>query len=92
MTELEAVRVLHSPLSGPSERFDAERVLTDLGWRPLAILLAKSGDGLGPVGSTKAPWHKGRHSWEEHDGFPRHQHSINGVLTIDPRDPHPNFG
>jgi hypothetical protein len=37
-------------------------------------------------------WHKGRHGWESHDGYPRHAHSINGVLTIDPRDPAPHFG
>jgi hypothetical protein len=34
----------------------------------------------------KLEWHKGRHRWEEHDGYPRHQHSINGVLTIAPND------
>lgn len=26
--------------------------------------------------------HPGTHAWEEHDGYPRHQHSVNGVLTI----------
>jgi hypothetical protein len=36
-------------------------------------------------------WHKGRHVWSEHDGFPRHQHSINGALTIDPHDTSPHF-
>lgn len=36
-------------------------------------------------------WHKGKHGWQEHDGYPRHGHSVNGVLTIDPRDPAPHF-
>jgi hypothetical protein len=36
-------------------------------------------------------WHKGTHHWIEHDGYPRHGHSANGVLTIDPRDPAPHF-
>jgi hypothetical protein len=27
-------------------------------------------------------WHKGRHGWQVHDGYPRHQHSKNGALTI----------
>lgn len=31
-------------------------------------------------------WHQGRHAWMEHDGYRRHAHSLNGVLTIDPRD------
>lgn len=31
-------------------------------------------------------WHKGKHAWSEHDGYPRHQHSINGALTIAPGD------
>jgi hypothetical protein len=26
--------------------------------------------------------HYGTHRWAEHDGYPRHQHSINGALTI----------
>jgi hypothetical protein len=46
--ELQAARILRSPLSGPSARFDAERTLTDLGWTPLAIRLAK-GQDIGPV-------------------------------------------
>lgn len=39
----------------------------------------------------KLEWHKGKHVWEAHDGYPRHQHSINGVLTIAPDDPSPHF-
>lgn len=31
-------------------------------------------------------WHKGKHAWESHDDLPRHQHSINGCLTIAPND------
>lgn len=31
-------------------------------------------------------WHVGKHGWWTHDGFPRHQHSMNGVLTIAPGD------
>jgi hypothetical protein len=29
--------------------------------------------------------------WGKHDGYPRHQHSINGALTIDPGDSQPHF-
>lgn len=36
-------------------------------------------------------WHAGRHKWQQHDGYPRHQHSINGQLTIDPHASHPHF-
>ena len=51
-------------------------------------------ESLGPSGtdmpaepaSRPLEWHKGTHVWEEHDGYPRHQHSINGVLTIAPND------
>jgi hypothetical protein len=90
LTELEAVRILHSPASGPSQRHDAEAFLTRLGWRPLAIDLAYNRD-LGTVGSPKIPWHVGKHNWKTHDGYPRHAHSENGLLTIDPHDPHPHF-
>jgi hypothetical protein len=31
-------------------------------------------------------WHYGTHGWQEHDRFPRHQHSVNGALTIAPND------
>lgn len=42
MTETEALKILASPLSGPSERFDAEEYLAvDQAWSPLAIKLAK---------------------------------------------------
>ena len=41
--------------------------------------------------SQPLAWHAGRHKWKTHDGYPRHQHSINGQLTIDPHDPHPHF-
>jgi hypothetical protein len=41
--------------------------------------------------SQPLTWHAGRHKWDEHDGYPRHQHSINGALTIDPHDSHPHF-
>lgn len=37
-------------------------------------------------------WHKGTHAWSAHDKFPRHAHSMNGLLTIDPHDSTPNFG
>lgn len=47
--ELNAARVLRSPLSGPSARFDAERALIALGWPALAIRLAKN-DDIGPAG------------------------------------------
>ena len=36
-------------------------------------------------------WHDGTHPWGKHDGFPRHQHSLNGVLTIAPNDTQPHF-
>jgi DNA-directed RNA polymerase specialized sigma24 family protein len=32
-------------------------------------------------------WHEGTHGWQEHDGFRRHAHSLNGVLTIDQHGP-----
>jgi hypothetical protein len=32
------------------------------------------------------PWHEGTHAWAEHDGYSRHQHSLNGALTIHPND------
>lgn len=40
----------------------------------------------GQPASRQLEWHPGSHPWDEHDGFPRHQHSINGALTIDPHD------
>lgn len=37
-------------------------------------------------------WHPGRHQdWKEHDGFRRHAHSQNGLLTIDPGDSQAHF-
>lgn len=39
-----------------------------------------------PPEPGKLEWHKGDHVWQEHDGYPRHQHSINGALTIAPND------
>lgn len=39
----------------------------------------------------KLRWHKGTHTWSMHDGYPRHQHSVNGVLTIAPNDTQPHF-
>jgi hypothetical protein len=36
-------------------------------------------------------WHEGRHPWDEHDGYRRHQHSLNGALTIDPKDTRAHF-
>jgi hypothetical protein len=43
------------------------------------ILAARGGRCPCPV---PLAWHRGRHAWAEHDGYPRHQHSGNGVLTI----------
>lgn len=86
MTELEAVRILGSALSGPSERIDAEAELVLLGWRPLAIALAKK-ENPGPVGAEHPlVWHPGKHYWQAHDGYRLHGHSKNGDLTIDPHD------
>jgi hypothetical protein len=50
MTELEAVRILRSQLSGPSARWDAEAELRARNWPELAIRLAKDED-IGPAGS-----------------------------------------
>jgi hypothetical protein len=36
-------------------------------------------------------WHEGTHAWKQHDGYPRHQHSVNGVLTIAPGDTRLHF-
>lgn len=36
-------------------------------------------------------WHEGTHAWETHDGFPRHQHSLNGALTISPHSSQVHF-
>jgi hypothetical protein len=36
-------------------------------------------------------WHRGKHHSKEHDGYPRHAHSYNGLLTIVSDDPHPHF-
>jgi len=44
-----------------------------------------------PAPLRKLEWHKGTHSWKKHDGFPRHAHSQNGQLTIDPHDTQPHF-
>jgi hypothetical protein len=55
--------------------------------RPGAVIAAEWPAG----GSRQLEWHKGRHAWEQHDGYPRHQHSINGVLTIVPNDTRPHF-
>ncbi len=32
-------------------------------------------------------WHEGTHPWQAHDGYPVHQHSENGVMTIAPDNP-----
>lgn len=40
---------------------------------------------LTPGGGAK--WHEGEHYWDAHDGYPSHQHSINGLLTIQGGDP-----
>lgn len=52
MSELDAARILGSPLSGPSARYDAEVTLVTLGWSELAIRLAKNED-IGPAGSVR---------------------------------------
>lgn len=36
-------------------------------------------------------WHEGSHGWWTHDGWPRHQHSLNGALTIAPGDTQLHF-
>lgn len=36
-------------------------------------------------------WHEGKHPWESHDGHRRHQHSLNGALTIAPGDTMAHF-
>jgi hypothetical protein len=36
-------------------------------------------------------WHKGKHAWDTHDGYPRHQHAMNGTLTIVSDDSSPHF-
>ena len=36
-------------------------------------------------------WHYGKHAWEKHDDYPRHQHSLNGALTIAPNDTRLHF-
>lgn len=41
MTELDAVLILQSSLTGPSQRWDAEAMLVHYGWSELAIKLAK---------------------------------------------------
>lgn len=51
MTELDAVRILLSPLSGPSARYDAETLLVSRGWPALAIRLAK-GEDIGVAGTV----------------------------------------
>lgn len=43
------------------------------------------------MGTRQLRWHEGRHGWDTHDGYPRHQHSLNGVLTIRPGDTHVHF-
>jgi hypothetical protein len=40
----------------------------------------------GPAVQDHTPWHEGTHAWMEHDGYSRHQHSVNGALTIHPND------
>lgn len=39
-----------------------------------------------PVTERPLTWHRGTHNWQLHDGMPRHAHSENGQLTIDPHD------
>lgn len=39
----------------------------------------------------KLEWHEGQHAWSEHGFFPRHQHSLNGALTIAPNDTKVHF-
>lgn len=47
--------------------------------------------GKSQPSACQLSWHDGRHTWEEHDGYPRHQHSVNGQLTIAPNDPSLHF-
>jgi hypothetical protein len=54
MTELDAVRILRSPLSGPSARYDAEALLVSRGWADLAIRLARNEDP-GPPEQEERP-------------------------------------
>lgn len=46
-----------------------------------------------PAGPPEAglEWHEGKHGWLAHDGYRRHSHSQNGVLTIDPHDTTPHL-
>lgn len=41
---------------------------------------------IAPEPEKPLAWHKGTHMWDSHDGYPRHQHSVNGALTIAPDD------
>ena len=41
--------------------------------------------------SGKLEWHAGGHAWDAHGGYPRHQHSLNGALTIAPGDTEVHF-
>jgi hypothetical protein len=51
-----------------------------------------SGEGAIPaVISRPLEWHEGTHPWETHDGLPRHQHSLNGALTISPHSSQVHF-
>jgi hypothetical protein len=40
---------------------------------------------------SRLEWHQGDHPWAEHSGWPRHQHSLNGALTIAPGDTRVHF-
>lgn len=53
----------------------------------MRVTVAREGSAPPAPEPGKLEWHKGRHhDWREHDGFPRHAHSTNGLLTIDPHD------
>lgn len=58
----------------------------------LAAFLRRVKEDIGPPfeeGGLK--WHEGKHGWLAHDGYPRHQHSINGQLTISPHSTQLHF-
>ncbi len=58
-------------------------------WEKL-VALAESGAALAvrrepELDTGHAPWHEGTHAWAEHNGYPRHQHSVDGALIIHQR-------
>jgi hypothetical protein len=83
----QAVKAHESNIEAEQKRFRAELDQIDATYE----LRLSSASPPVPSQAGGLEWHKGRHPWSEHDGYPRHQHSVNGALTIAPGDTRLHF-